>query len=106
MIPNIEELQKYWVLAHDQVIALNVSKGKDYESGGVKFTDYYSCVRDVWLQVHRKALRLKSLLGDPKQTEKPNHETIRQNAIDLAGYALWLAAWLEVEEQSEQQTDP
>lgn len=82
-----------------EIVELNKSKGEDYECADVKFTHYYYNARDLWLQVNRKALRLKSLIGDPKKKKKPNHETVRQNAIDLAAFSLWLAAWIDLEEK-------
>lgn len=94
-----------------EIAEIHIKKGQDYEREqnsedpeAVKFVDYYQCVRDLWLQTNRKALRLKSLIPKPQSEftglgNKPNFESIRDNAMDLAAFAIWLAAWAELEEQ-------
>lgn len=81
----------------EEMANLHRTKGEDYESEEVEFTDYYFSSRDVWLQVNRKALRLRSLIN--RESMKPNYESMKDNAIDLAVFSLLLAAWIDLEEK-------
>lgn len=82
---------------HEKIIQDHTSKGEDYESDDVKFTDSYPNLYSLWLQVNRKACRLKALLGDPYSQKQPRHESIADNARDLAAFAIWLSGWAELE---------
>jgi curved DNA-binding protein CbpA len=70
------------------------TKHQDYCGDTLCFRDYFiEGVRDAFMPVYGKALRLKSLVGreaDGKMNA-PNHESIEDNAKDLAAYSVWLA---------------
>ena len=80
------------VISH--ISALNTeTKHQDYCGDTLSFQDYFiEGVRDAFMPVYGKALRLKSLVGRSTDGEvsKPNHESIGDNALDLASYAVWL----------------
>ncbi len=120
------QLHDMFKAVHNKVLDDHESKGGDYESPaqprglesdsiicstcgssmteqfeGVKFTDSYPNEYAVFLQVQRKFCRLKALIGDPTipgTQKKPNHESIADNARDLAAFAIWLSAWSEIVE--------
>jgi len=79
------------------------AKDEDYNSGGVKVTDYFDydgrgkmpekVFHDVW----RKTLRLKSLIFSGK---KPKNEALEDNCLDLMNYAAFLYAALRLQRAS------
>ena len=79
----------------DQVETMNKeTKRGDYENEDIQFVDYFQeGLRDLWCQLNGKVLRLKSLVGRKGKVRTPNHESLMDNALDLAGYALWFASW-------------
>lgn len=69
-------------------------KGHDYENDEVKFADYYEeGLRDLWLLINRKTLRLKSLIGRGSLVRGPEYEKIEQEAMELASFAVFFSAW-------------
>lgn len=77
---------------------LHRKKGEDYENE-VGFTEYYEeGLRDLWILLNRKTLRLKSLVGREGQVREPNYEKISEEAMELASFALWFSAWAEIGE--------
>ena len=94
MKPSDKKHSAYFRELLDKIQALEESKGEDYEAGGVEFTDYYpEGLSDLWLILHGKTLRLKSLVRGGKE---PNHESVADNALDLAVYALKFAVWARI----------
>src|SRR5262245_44766016 len=87
-----ERMKRTYKQVVDRVLHFYETKSKDYNSDGVRFTDYFpeGC-RDLFLAVHGKALRLRSLVGRNGPVQEPNHESISDNALDLAAYAVWMS---------------
>jgi len=76
------------------------TKSEDYNSNGVNFVDYWpELTRDIFLAVHGKTLRLKSLVGRDGPVLIPNHESIEDTSLDLAAYSIWLGVLNRLEEQ-------
>jgi len=66
-------------------------KGKDYNR--VPQAEYYpNGLQDIWVMMHQKMTRLKSLLLN---SETPNFESIDDTARDLINYASFFVEYAE-----------
>jgi len=69
------------------------SKNEDYNSGGVKITDYFNCIGDpvkaAFCPCWRKTLREKSLISSG---HSPNNESLLDNIVDHINYLAFLYA--------------
>lgn len=82
---SLEEITKRKAI--ERVLEVNVRKGEDYQSGGVKFLDYWpGGASDIWVILWGKCLRLQSLLNSKGS---PNFESIGDSCLDLIAYAGW-----------------
>lgn len=75
------------------------AKNNDYNSGGVKITDYFDyegkekMPEKIFHEVWKKTLRLRSLIFSGK---KPKNEALEDNCLDLMNYAAFLYAALRL----------
>lgn len=74
------------------------SKAHDYEGENVKFLDYFPHGSgDVFVILHGKLLRLKSLLLENKQ---PQNESVSDNCKDLIAYTIFfMVVWELIDDQ-------
>ena len=80
-----------------EAIALQISKGKDYNGANtsVQQSDYYTYgVYSILDTVHAKYLRMMSVLEQMEKGGKANFESVEDSALDLINYGSFIAAYM------------
>ena len=80
-----------------ECIELQISKSADYQSDGSGITqaDYYvRGIDTIYDEMHKKMLRIKSVLHKIRNGEKVNHESLEDSLKDLINYSSFGVAWL------------
>lgn len=68
-------------------------KSQDYNSSGVQREDYFPFGALSYAhEINKKALRLRSLTGSGSA---PNHESIRDSAVDLMNYSMFFVEFID-----------